>query len=291
MNGAAAVCPEGLAAATGTLPSPAGGTRPNPLCASGDQIVYPVPLFVHNTFIEANLGRPVSLDGFFEERQVTSCPVSCVSETDSLCEGVTVPLMSTRRVPYRPGETLTKSAGFGSTAPLAMFPLASVAQSRKASLAGILNQGSQPEYGRADAFVHAPASPVLQAAESPLVSSASPWAMVPGLREASSRAAAVLRLEEAISGGSTPVIASLDLPSVGSARHNVGQCKPCAFVHTKGCASGSECKFCHLCGKGEKQRRQKEKRAFFGAMRQIQKLAGESWPFHVAAANPARQDA
>jgi hypothetical protein len=57
------------------------------------------------------------------------------------------------------------------------------------------------------------------------------------------------------------------LPSVGSAGHRVGRCKPCAFAGTKGCSSGSDCRFCHLCEVGEKKRRQKEKRARFAAVR------------------------
>ena len=48
-------------------------------------------------------------------------------------------------------------------------------------------------------------------------------------------------------------------PSVGSGSHGSGQCKPCAFHHTKGCQRGAMCNFCHLCLPGEKKRRQKEK--------------------------------
>eukprot|EP00930_Biecheleria_cincta_P046460 TRINITY_DN32038_c0_g1_i1.p1 TRINITY_DN32038_c0_g1~~TRINITY_DN32038_c0_g1_i1.p1 ORF type:complete len:711 (+),score=126.58 TRINITY_DN32038_c0_g1_i1:65-2134(+) len=50
------------------------------------------------------------------------------------------------------------------------------------------------------------------------------------------------------------------LPSIGSSTHVAGNCKPCAFLHTKGCESSKSCQFCHLCGPGEKKRRQKEKR-------------------------------
>lgn len=53
------------------------------------------------------------------------------------------------------------------------------------------------------------------------------------------------------------------LPSLGSFGHDLGQCKPCAFLHTKGCSSGTMCKFCHLCDAGAKKRRQKEKRQTF----------------------------
>ncbi|CAK0900724.1 unnamed protein product, partial [Prorocentrum cordatum] len=52
---------------------------------------------------------------------------------------------------------------------------------------------------------------------------------------------------------------SEELPSVGSAHHGAGHCKPCAFVHSKGCADGPLCQFCHLCEPGEKKRRQREK--------------------------------
>jgi hypothetical protein len=47
--------------------------------------------------------------------------------------------------------------------------------------------------------------------------------------------------------------------SWGSAGHAVGRCKPCAFLHTVGCANGTACQFCHLCEPGEKRRRRKEK--------------------------------
>uniref|UniRef100_A0A7S1EYX0 C3H1-type domain-containing protein n=1 Tax=Noctiluca scintillans TaxID=2966 RepID=A0A7S1EYX0_NOCSC len=46
-----------------------------------------------------------------------------------------------------------------------------------------------------------------------------------------------------------------DMLSQGSSAHGTGQCKPCAFFHTKGCQSGAACLFCHACPPGEKQRR------------------------------------
>jgi len=48
--------------------------------------------------------------------------------------------------------------------------------------------------------------------------------------------------------------------SVGSRNHEVGRCKPCVFFHTKGCTSGRECLFCHLCPAHEKQRRKRLRR-------------------------------
>jgi len=56
-----------------------------------------------------------------------------------------------------------------------------------------------------------------------------------------------------------PELGGPDLPTAGSRGHRLGTCKPCAFLHTKGCKNGPECAFCHLCERGEKKRRQREK--------------------------------
>lgn len=46
--------------------------------------------------------------------------------------------------------------------------------------------------------------------------------------------------------------------SEGSSKHQLGQCKPCAFAwRPEGCDSGPQCKFCHLCPPREKQRRKR----------------------------------
>mmetsp|Transcript_34631 Transcript_34631/g.99806 ORF Transcript_34631/g.99806 Transcript_34631/m.99806 type:complete len:300 (-) Transcript_34631:117-1016(-) len=59
----------------------------------------------------------------------------------------------------------------------------------------------------------------------------------------------------------TPALGSEAMPSLGSAKHSSGKCKPCVFVHKTGCENGAVCEFCHLCQPGEKLRRQKERRA------------------------------
>jgi len=69
--------------------------------------------------------------------------------------------------------------------------------------------------------------------------------------------APVLRLSEALLA---PVLGSEQLPSIGSATHHLGGCRPCAFLHTRGCENAEGCPFCHLCEPGEKKRRLKEKR-------------------------------
>mmetsp|Transcript_42201 Transcript_42201/g.99026 ORF Transcript_42201/g.99026 Transcript_42201/m.99026 type:complete len:201 (-) Transcript_42201:106-708(-) len=126
---------------------------------------YAVPVVIRNTFLDVLAERPVSLDGFYEERQVKSEPASTID--DPAAE------------PYLPG-------------------------------------------GGNDADK------------------------------------AVLCLSEALVA---PVLGSKDLPTIGSQGHHIGNCKPCAFVHREeGCGNGVQCKFCHICGPGEKKRRAKEKK-------------------------------
>jgi len=53
---------------------------------------------------------------------------------------------------------------------------------------------------------------------------------------------------------------AVELPTAGSAGHYRGDCKPCAFFWTKGCDSGIQCVFCHLCQPEERKRRKVDKR-------------------------------
>mmetsp|Transcript_38794 Transcript_38794/g.97498 ORF Transcript_38794/g.97498 Transcript_38794/m.97498 type:complete len:210 (-) Transcript_38794:604-1233(-) len=54
-------------------------------------------------------------------------------------------------------------------------------------------------------------------------------------------------------------------PSVGSAGHWLGMCKPCDWFHRDRCTNGAACKYCHLCGADEGRRRRKEKKALVKA--------------------------
>lgn len=87
-----------------------------------------------------------------------------------------------------------------------------------------------------------------------------PWSpSLPTVAANPNPASPVLRLDlaEALP---EPELGSPDRPTMGSTIHRFGNCKPCAFLHTKGCMNGLECPFCHLCDAGEKKRRQKEKK-------------------------------
>lgn len=49
--------------------------------------------------------------------------------------------------------------------------------------------------------------------------------------------------------------------SVGSADHDAGVCRPCAwFWRPQGCTNGAECRHCHLCPVGEVKKRRKANR-------------------------------
>jgi len=63
------------------------------------------------------------------------------------------------------------------------------------------------------------------------------------------------------------------LPSMGSALHAGGTCKPCAFFHSKGCKGGPRCMFCHLCGPEARRQRRREKIESRQAARQARRAA------------------
>lgn len=65
-------------------------------------------------------------------------------------------------------------------------------------------------------------------------------------------------------------------PTLGSRGHSARMCKPCAFV-LKGCQSGMDCKFCHLCEVGEKKRRKKEKVAIRREMQRWRQAPRQSY--------------
>jgi len=60
-------------------------------------------------------------------------------------------------------------------------------------------------------------------------------------------------------------------PSMGSAAHGEGLCKPCAFSFSnEGWASSADCIFCHLCLPGEKKRRKKAWKARLKVIRDLE---------------------
>jgi len=74
----------------------------------------------------------------------------------------------------------------------------------------------------------------------------------------------VIELEKALP---SPVSGTPDCPSIGSAGHAFGVCKPCDFQHRTSCRSGASCKFCHLCGPAENRCRKKQKQSMARALK------------------------
>lgn len=52
---------------------------------------YPVPFVVRNTFIETQVGRPVSLDEFFKERRIHSSPAVPKEREEQCCDATGAP--------------------------------------------------------------------------------------------------------------------------------------------------------------------------------------------------------
>jgi len=77
-----------------------------------------------------------------------------------------------------------------------------------------------------------------------------------------------LRLEDAVARTTT---GSATCPSLGSAGHWLGLCKPCDFFHRDRCTNEAACKFCHLCGPEECKRRKKQQQAMAKATTRRQK--------------------
>jgi len=201
----------------------------------------PLHLPVRNTFFALSAERPDSLES------VAS------SDFEMWPAAVLVGTGTIKHAAYSPGEQLVRSAALAVSTPHAE--------------AVALDGDARSECSTADTQGRTPPSPVMEPPLKPLT-----------IDEGTAGAAA--------SGIMPPMpspwpgsVSPEELPSLGSALHRTGQCKPCAFQNTKGCISGSECHFCHICEPGEKKRRQKEKRAFFSTVRRFQKETSTSWPF------------
>jgi len=187
---------------------------------------------VRNTFIDTPLDRMHSIDGYLQERRVQSCPVENPPTLDEE-EPDAVPSAA-----HQLRRSLTTSAA----------AMATVASETAAMVTGWW----QSSTGSEDAAYLEETFEVVQSPQAPA--------------HPSSIAAAppVLLLSQMIEAPpsmdlSQIPLGSPDMPTMGSAGHWIGDCKPCAFYHKRGCTNGVECNFCHLCDSSEKKRRQKEK--------------------------------
>jgi len=216
-----------------------------PITALPD-IDYPLPFSIKNTFIHASIGRPLSMEEFYEERQLRSCPASGICASAGLAEDSIEPMMPVRRPAATGSEDLASvAAGLADAAPWRIMETSPGARAK-----GTLLSADLPP---------PPAEPPKVAALAQLPEDPPP-VQAPGvlLMEARRSAAPVLLLSEATW---RPALGSVELPTIGSEDHHLGKCSPCAHAYgPKGCQNGVQCPFCHLCPKGELKRRQQAKR-------------------------------
>lgn len=284
------------------------------------QITYPSPFVVGSTFL--GYGEQVaSLSVDFPSREIQSCPASGIGPPPGLeqfgsfveseaeeSEFVPVKPSSLTGLPeieYPPPFVLRNTL-LGTTNPEhiaseAIFMTECQAKSRPAIAMGLppgLSGVSHGDFGSftsewsqdADTAAFTP-HPVL-AYEPPPQPPAAPY-VVPPRRVAPAMDAPMcppqLGMSEVLPD---PMLGTFDMPTVGSAWHRLGTCKPCAFLHTKGCGNGVECEFCHLCAPGEKKRRKKARQAVarMGANMASHSMSppaaialAESWAFPHAA--------
>jgi len=213
---------------------------------------YPVPLVVRNTFIDTDVWRPSSLCDFIQQRQVRSCPASVIGESlglEELEEGFATSWPSHQAVVQNmeiQAETVT-AATLEASMEQEVANTVSELRSFRATSA-IEACGSQ----RGFVARQSPASPPLPS-QTPIPDS------MPQLPETTATLGPpLLQLSDSLPW---PQLGSPALPTVDSASHQQGFCRPCAFLHTKGCAKGVQCTFCHLCEPGEQKRRRKNKLA------------------------------
>jgi hypothetical protein len=79
----------------------------------------------------------------------------------------------------------------------------------------------------------------------------------PPAPEMGSASAPVIRLADSLP---PPEVKNPSTLSIGSMLHHKGECRPCAFYHTRGCENKEACEFCHICGPGEQKKRLKQHR-------------------------------
>jgi hypothetical protein len=268
-----------------------------------DPYMYPSPFVIKNTFID---GAGPTFDEFFRERAARSCPAS------KICAGVDAAVDSqTRESAQVPalfdGEIQSKNT-------FVHFPVQHISLDTSEER----RTKSCPSSGVEMADGHRQLSEensTLQNVDVPVLAEATPMGFAsfvdfrmgddvttglqpdlyfPGAAmpvdeqfmqmmwvgvETTQTSRPVLSLAEALPEAE---LGSPEMPSVGSAGHWTGTCKPCAFM-ARGCTSGVNCPFCHLCDVNEKKRRRKDKISFMRELRRWKKeqAAGASADLHM----------
>jgi len=264
-----------------------------------DPYMYPSSFVIRNTFID---GAGPTFDEFYRERAARSCPASKVLDAAAdTREASQVPVLFDGDMPSKntfvhfpvqhisldaSEERQTKScpsSGIEIVDDQGQFSAESTTQKVDAPISDEespmifaqyvdfgMDMGS-PTDMQADLYFPGAAMPMIPMEEH------FPGAVMPmddqfmqmmwvGM-ETSQPSRPVLSLAEALP---EPEVGSPEMPSVGSVGHWDGNCKPCAFM-ARGCSSGVNCPFCHLCDMNEKKRRRKDKISFMRELRRWKK--------------------
>lgn len=205
-------------------------------------------LLVKNTFLNYGNMRPPSLEGFFQERETRSAPGSGLMPCSEEYEQDGTPTHSEQEAMLHAEEAQLEEPMPAWVNPHALpFPDPS-----KQCGAG---WGAAAPRGVTFEFDDLSDVPVLRLAD-----------RLDGIDD--------LALPPDVD---LSLVGTVEMPTVGSAGHALGICKPCAFLD-KGCANGKDCDFCHLCPPDEKNRRKKEKLAMRRQMCRWQKEGAKtSW--------------
>jgi hypothetical protein len=218
---------------------------------------------VKNTFIDTAGNVHDTLKAFLSERQVQSCPAGTVPRLFSIDEIISKGSMGLEAGSVL-NDVLNTASIFGDVdGPVLLCQ--DTAFNTASTYAGETpvapNQQSLPlsmhapvQFATMEASFPPPPCnpPVVNASVMPMLVPPPPPPFEMAL------VAPVLRLSEALP---PPELGGPLLPSIGSAGHHTGACKPCTFFHTRGCENKEKCEFCHLCRPGEKKKRLRAEKA------------------------------
>lgn len=229
---------------------------------------YPLEIagvVVKNTFVDSPVDTPTSLDGFFKQRQIHSCPPGTVA-----APGSQAPDAQEQASEEEPEPEVLQTP----------FPSYDVWE-RTPEPAPVATSGSPEPSPVLLTMPHRPfgqAAPPPPAAWAPCVQ---PEAAVPPPPMAhAERPHRIVRLADVMAA---PQLGSPEAPTIGSLGHKDGACKPCAYFHTRGCESGFACEYCHLCDKKERKRRQKQRHQEAARQLLLQQQEPGSFPLRMGA--------
>lgn len=258
-------------------------------------VEYPMPFIMKNTFMGFDVCRPPSLEEFYEERVIKSCPASGIGLPPGLedflePEEAAARLVAAEKVFHREVKIVEtqreEQAAYHLPDGLFDAPadheFADWYQFSPLHPPSSAPRGQQFDFQRQSSSF----SPTLQAAQPLPLLLDSLVSALPAQDNCFYQQQAPLQapffdarhvasevLEPPAAWAPHPQPNQLELgspecPTIGSEGHRFGTCRPCAFLFTKGCSNGVMCSFCHLCDAGEKKKRMREKRALIRNARQ-----------------------